>query len=256
MVQSNLHTILYVSLAFIVSITLFLYVMSILPDSEFTVQQEYYSQNLTKEKKIFLIGSSHIFPLNTTHISLQLENAGHNYKIYNLAFGSDVPETRLRTMDLLISQQPDLVVYGLGFRDFISSGKTLVEKPQNALPGPEDLIEDILSQIPIPINSGILENPKFALVRTFNELSREDDTSFLENHVAPYPNTPFFTKDILFTKINDYDLLLKQENNFNIGQLPPPDQNYNLHNLKEIIHKLRTNNIDVILFTHHMLKFG
>ncbi|MGB6785502.1 MAG: hypothetical protein WBE60_06450 [Nitrosotalea sp.] len=67
------------------------------PDT-YLMEKNFYSEKIsTAEKKIFILGSSHVMPLNTTTIQEYLLEANQNYTIYNLAVGSDHPIERLAT---------------------------------------------------------------------------------------------------------------------------------------------------------------
>ena len=47
----------------------------------------------TNEKKIFLIGSSQTGQLNEAFIQNLIFDSKSNYKIYNLSYGEDAPDT-------------------------------------------------------------------------------------------------------------------------------------------------------------------
>mgnify|MGYP000200383422 CR=1 FL=1 len=137
--------------------------MSIVPDHKYLEHEEFFSQNLTGEK-IFIFGSSPIYAINPVNVSNHLLEKGHSYTVYNLGQGSSDAEEQLRTVDLIISQEPKIVVYGIAYQTFYSHGRTIVEKPPESLAAPPKL-SDLLSTISLPFNTGLLDNPKFATIR-------------------------------------------------------------------------------------------
>ena len=70
-------------------------------------------------KKIFIIGSSSVYAIDTTYINEQLALNEKNYQVYNLADMSDTPRKRLASIQNIISNEPDIVVYGLGMLEFV-----------------------------------------------------------------------------------------------------------------------------------------
>ena len=70
-------------------------------------------------KKIFIIGSSSVYAIDTTYINEQLALNEKNYQVYNLADMSDTPRKRLASIQNIISNEPEIVVYGLGILEFM-----------------------------------------------------------------------------------------------------------------------------------------
>lgn len=246
---SSKKTAIHSIIALVVSFSVFFLIMFSLPDPDFQIHKEFYSDDLGVGKKVFLLGSSHIFALNTTTISEQLVQHGHNYDVYNLGQGSDDPESRLRTIDMIISKKPEVVAYGIDFRDFESAGRSIEEKPPNALPDPIDMYKDAF-----PFDHSILENPKFAIIRTLNIFFRIDSTTTQNSDFKiPYPNTPFFKYSLEDTAISLQTELEKKD--VKIGEIYPPQKNLSLYALKQIIHRLQENDVKVIIFTTPHSKF-
>lgn len=80
----------------------------------------FYSSLDPKAHKVFLVGSSHVASLNSTIIQNIFTENKANYTIYNLGRSGDLPHDRYYTgeLDHMISSKPDLVIWGLSFRDF------------------------------------------------------------------------------------------------------------------------------------------
>ena len=102
-------TTFFIFIAFVFSVSIFLFIMSIAPDYKYLEHKEFYSQDLPGEK-IFIFGSSQIYALNPVDISSHLLKQGHDYTVYNLGQGSSDAEEQLRTVDFVISQEPKIVV--------------------------------------------------------------------------------------------------------------------------------------------------
>ncbi len=72
-------------------------------------------------KKIFMFGSSHAAVLNSTFISNNLSENHPDYDFYNLSYGSDKPKERLVLLPKIIALNPDIVFYGISYRDVASN---------------------------------------------------------------------------------------------------------------------------------------
>lgn len=235
-------------MALVISFFVFFIIMSFIPDTIFLMHKEFYEKSFPTEKKIFILGSSHVYSLNSTFMTEYLSENGFNYIVYNLGQGSDDPEFRLRTIDFIISKKPDIVVYGIGFRDFESTGRTVIDKPNNYLPRINSILE-LFSEINLPINKGLIENPKFAIVRALLIDAPKNDQTELEKIDKIYENAPFFPYYERSTIIAEPSTLEKLLIDDKLGAINPPTKNLNLVALQQIIDKLKENNIKIIIFT-------
>ena len=253
-INSIKKTTFFIFIAFVFSISIFLFIMSIVPDHKYLEHEEFFSQNLTGEK-IFIFGSSPIYAINPVDVSNHLLEKGHRYTVYNLGQGSSDAEEQLRTVDLVISQEPKIVVYGIGYQTFYSHGRTIVEKPPESLAAPPKL-SDLLSTISLPFNTGLLDNPKFATINTFNHFYKKQTGNFQEELERPYPNTPFFVfASNAKTPAEQKDLEKGGKfANYKGNEIYPMNKNRTYSALKELIHILNDHNIEVIIFTTPHLK--
>ena len=227
-------------------------------------QTKFLSQHFEPNKnKIFLIGSSHIKSLNTTYIQEQLSKNNQDFDVYNLAIGADNPEKRLNSLDLLISSEPKIVVYGIAYRDFMdqSFSEKLENKPVSLLPDPRAFFYELSTKLFSDYDLGFMENPKLVtltalklLENNVNELIKKETN---ENNllVRPYPNT-FFSESRNDIPKNDSEL----KNMFFVvgatfNEIGDYDKNVNVIAFKEIIDKLHQNNIKIIIFTTPQSKY-
>ena len=240
--------------ALVVSVSIFLFIMSVVPDYVYLEHKEFYSQDLPGEK-IFIFGTSHVYALNPMIITDELIEKGYNYTVYNLGQGSFDAEERLRTIDFVISQEPKVVVYGIAYQTFYSHGRNIAENPPESFPSPTKLV-DLLSTVQIPLNTGLLDNPKFATINTVNHFYQKQTGEFQEEPERPYPNTPFF----VYTPYSEIPAEQKDlENdgkfvNYKGHEIYPIDKNRTYEALKELIRNLHEHDIEVIIFTTPHLK--
>jgi len=253
-VNSVRKTTFSIFIAFVFSVSIFLFIMSITPDYKYLEHKEFYSQDLTGEK-IFIFGSSQIYALNPVDISSHLLKQGHDYTVYNLGQGSSDAEEQLRTIDFVISQEPKIVVYGIAYQTFYSHGRTIVETPPESLISPPKL-SDLLSIISLPYNTGLLDNPKFATINTFNHFYQKQTRNFQEELEHPYLNTPFFVRTPNAEIPAEQKDLEKDGKlaNYKGNEIYPMNKNRTYSALKELTHILNDHNIEVIIFTTPHLK--
>ena len=166
----NKKIVFYVFIAFLISFFI-LYFFQFWSKSHieiFKLENNFFSSNFdTHDKKIFIIGSSEVGMLNATYINVNLSTPG--YTVHNLAIPSDTPSQRLNSIEQIILLKPQLVVYGVGYRDF-SDKNTLIKSensPENKLlPDPSMVLQNYRI---IDMINGIvhIDSPKFVTVTRF-----------------------------------------------------------------------------------------
>ena len=211
-----------------------------LPDYLFSVNKQFFSQEIEGENKIFILGSSHVYALNPILISEELKKNGEDFTVYNLGSPGDDFEERERTIEMIIEKEPKIVLYGLEPRAFETRGRNLISSPDELLPNIPSIIQ-VFDLIEFD-KKGVFKNPKFALVRTISKPI--EDTNMIKN---PYPNTPFLAYDEKVSKIVELEDLSKIERE-SISSIESVEKNSNVLYLKRIIEKLQKNDIKVILF--------
>ena len=243
------NTLFAISLSFSLAFTIFFVIFSMLPDHTYAQHEKFYSQELPG-KKIFLFGSSQIYAINPEIVSDVLNESGFNYTVFHLGQGASDTEELIRTSDLIISQKPDVVIYGVAYHTFYSHGRTIVEKPSDSVIHPPR-IQDLLSSLSLPTNNGLLDNPKFAIINTINHFYRIQFMDIEEPSTPAYLNTPFFNYDpnqIQPVDPSEFEIgstLINYKGN----EIYPINKNRTFDSLKQFIHKLQENEIEVIIFT-------
>ena len=68
---------------------------------------------------VYVIGSSHVFAIKPSYVEERLyDNDLHFFKVKNFGKNSDTPSKRLLQLESIIQNKPELIVYGISFRDF------------------------------------------------------------------------------------------------------------------------------------------
>ncbi len=224
----------------ILSLIVFLFIIWNLPDQLFLTNEQFFSQELEGKNKIFILGSSHVYALNPILISNELQKKGENFTVYNLGSPGDDFEERERTIEMIIQENPKLVLYGIEPRAFETKGRNLVSTTNGILPSIPSITE-LFDSIEFD-KKGVLKNPKFALIRTISEPIRD-----IDKNERPYQNSPFLIYDPNVSQITDLEDLYKHEKEY-FSTIQPAEINSNLLYLKRIVDKLQNNDIKVILF--------
>ena len=222
----------------------------------FRIEEQFFTKQFDPhEKKIFLLGSSEMGMLNATYINENVAKVRPEYIVYNLAVASDTPSQRLQLIDKIISLKPQIVIYGIGYRDFANMNsliKTGIDKPPSPLPDPYQLFH--LSSIGIALNDLLnLQSPKFVTEEVLNTLLNSfGDSNAQSSELVSMNYTPLYShfKEVEFIS-NTSELESKYEKNPpNLGFFDSLDSNDEMIALEKIIDKLHKNNIKVIIFTN------
>jgi hypothetical protein len=218
-------------------------------DTKEVKQIDFYSQKFpANQKNIFIYGSSQVMYMNPIYVRKDLLNNKLDYVVYNVGTQTDLPTTRLNSIDLLIASKPSMVVYGIGDRDFAidsSSGQNTVI----LLPNPHNIIIDWLnSQL---VNSSkdffFLNSPKLDfLISTFGSKS-VNNIDLLQNHFYGDLNVYAAAESQKFPIATDAQLLSESFDDPN-HRILPLENNQNFIAFKKILDRLRENKIGVIVF--------
>lgn len=216
-------------------------------------------QNVSNNK-VYLLGSSQTGRLNATYIDEVLNQHGLHYEVYNLSKSQDLPKSRLQSIDQLIDSKPEIVVYGIGFRDFAPYVlKSEVDAPIESLPSPHVVLPTV-SRV-IEEESGISFN-KFSnsLLFTIAEIKKMfgiDTNESLKVRV-PDPQLPFWRIENVHLMIRD-DLQLQRELESSVlmpGRIKSPEINEDVKALEEIVKRLKQNHIKIIIYTTPHTKYA
>lgn len=226
------------------------------PISPYTSNHPFFLQEFDpKIKKIFLLGSSQIHTLNSTLVIEIVQNEYKDHFVYNLAIPGDTASKRYKQLTLLISLEPVLVAYGLGYRDFHVDIEpfTMQEK---ILPDPKQVLGEIN-----PIKNMDLDsvNPKLITTKVIDSILKTDKPikQPWKQPRIPLPDTPLYPSTEKYFTIIRNDVEIKARG---VDHLQPKEihidnnsESKQIMKIKEMIRKLQENEIKVIIFStpHH-----
>lgn len=247
---------------------------------------EFYTKISNDEKKqIFIVGSSQVTGVNATLIEEQVKGKDPEFSVYNLGKSADRPSTRIKTFEHIIESQPEIIVYGIGHRDFTSTRINqenfgIVKDETGIFLQPKKVIEE---NILVPLNfyktnfdflndphtstwrsiSGTLDKiQNYGIEGIFLILSDNDPTGengfslFLEkpNQKQYLPNSPFFFHtpegiiEVTRDDLTRSDILMACDK-IDMIQDASIIHNSNYISLINMIEKSKNNNIEIILFS-------
>ena len=203
--SSTKHVVIASSSSFIIAIII-VWVFVSTNESQFedyiSLEIEFYEDKVPpKERNIFILGSSMVGRINATFVNQVFLENNVDYKVYNLGKSRDLPTERLKVIDYMIEAKPEIVMYGLGFRDFghqsilRSNMETSVRSlncdqlsAKNPLPSPKDLLPlDIILENYYEELSP-LTDPKQTTINTIRDVFSLTDPKKLNNN----PYQPFY----------------------------------------------------------------
>ena len=198
----------------------------------------FFSNNNSNEnlkKKIFLIGSSSVYPVNSTYVNHQLNLNEINYEIFNLADMSDNPKKRLQSLSNIISNKPDIVIYGLDISNFnVNVEKKLLYdqllNPKNFFTYQfDDFMKSIQDKIPGSPKDRTISTLKYILFGP--EPHHHPFINFDKTSITPIKELQNFGNEIE-----------RQEHDFS-------DNNKQIISFKKIINEFKNNEIKLIVFS-------
>ena len=201
----------------------------------------YDNDKVKDEKKIFIIGSSSVYAINATYINEQLALNEKNYQVYNLADMSDTPRKRLASIQNIISNEPEIVVYGLGILEFMIPLYPSYTTTDFIL-NPDQFISHQFNDMMEPIREQIPVSPKDRTLMLAKYIVRGPD-----QHYHPFIN---FTE----TPINDFEKIKEEWQTTSYAKvgrhLDVSDSSIQVNQLKKILRELQKNDIKIIIITN------
>ena len=241
--------------SFLLSFSIFLVLIQIFyQEQEIALiedEKNYYSSIKEIDHKIFLVGGSHISAINPFFIEEFLGENNEEYEVFNLSKMANRPLREIKNIDLLISAEPEIVVYGISARDFatIQSINKPTVKSNQPLPDPSLFFKNWLN---IQNSELLILQPDFSpKLITLKELRGKIVNS------QDYIKAPFFRFDYKrdFNVMVDEKLQLQAIRDAKPAEFTSIDKNQDFLSLKKIITHLQENNIKIILFTTPQHKY-
>ena len=196
-----------------------------------------FSKNIddSDKKRIFLIGSSTVYSIDSSYINNKFSINEKNYELYNLADMSDTPHKRLLSINNIISNNPETIIYGIDVQNY--NQKT----PKNStiselILHPKTIFNDIFFDIIDTIKEKIPGSPKDRSLLTLKYIL-----------FGPQPHHhPFINfAETPITPINE----LKNYTDSEFYRLDLSKNNKQIIALQQIVNELKKNDIKVILFS-------
>jgi hypothetical protein len=213
--------------------------------------EDFFSQDFDSNKeKILFVGSSHVARVNATYVQELLVFSNYHFDVYNLGMSADTPSKRLKSIDDLISLEPSVVIYGIGFRDFSEFLlKTEIDKPKSILPDASQFLPQTILEINqvFHVNFNDFESPKIKSIQQiknfFNLSDNLSNSGYLEQNTPFYAIMPKYSKAMTNAELNR----VFASNAYTLSNIDP--QSKNIKSLEKIISKFHANDIPVILYT-------
>jgi len=232
-----LKTILSILLAFFITFTLFYLIIIPIPNTDSKENiSKFFSKDFDGKNKIFLLGSSYVGEMNSTHVNEKVSKKFPDFVVYNLSYDGDNPTKRIQFLDEIIKLDPAIIFYGISYGDIYF--KVIPEK-EELLPNPKLFFHSMMNDDidPTPIN------PKYLTLKTiknqFKNLNLFPNSNFI---YLPY--SPFMTFESYHTVIDA---------NLHYSSPPQSFDTLKMKNFNNIIEELDENNVPVVIFTppHH-----
>jgi hypothetical protein len=207
-------------------------------------RKEILSQINLNENKILFLGSSQIGHLNMTHIINKVSDKNPEFTIYNLAENGNTPKLRYNHLNEIIELKPEIVFYGISYRDFNQPIKSI--NSQNEI---LDIKKHIEEATPEEIKN---INPQFLTRKAIRNILDESGIFQKPTYDINPPNTPFFALGNIQTQIIEESELKRQL----LIVLPIPskikinaENNIELEKFEKIIDRLQNEDIQIVVFT-------
>lgn len=196
-----------------------------------------FSKNIddSDKKRIFLIGSSTVYSIDSSYINNKFSINEKNYELYNLADMSDTPHKRLLSINNIISNNPEAIIYGIDVQNFNQKTPKYSTISELIL-HPKTIFNDIFFDIIDTIKEKIPGSPKDRSLLTLKYIL-----------FGPQPHHhPFINfAETPITPINE----LKNYTDSEFYRLDLSKNNKQIIALQQIVNELKKNDIKVILFS-------
>ena len=198
------------------------------------------------KKKIFIIGSSYTQSLNTTEINSKIQKQCIECQVYNLSIQGDSIEKRSQVIDSIISAKPEIIIYGISENDFLNNENIEFDNSNPIFPNIKNLI---LNKIDFTKYIEFLEIPASPKDKTWNIIRQINKDDSINQRFIPYPNSPFLKiLDASTISISEMELRSLASNIPSSGKINDLENNKKFQILKEMINKIKKNDIKIILF--------
>ena len=208
----------------------------------FKETMELVKNNSSNQRTIFLLGSSHVIRINATQVDELILD--ENVKIYNLGISADQPTTRLNDLDKIIATNPEIVVYGISYRDFEFPYQNL---PPFDFPEPQHIFYTQLG-IGNIFDNVFPSNPQWLTKNILKNIVQINPSEINKQEKIIQSNTPFFEYDKEAIIKTNKDLK-KMKPILEMSWTDTNQKMKNIYALNKIITELHKHEIKIIIFT-------
>ena len=191
-----------------------------------------------EKKRIFIIGGSTLHSINAVYLNEKLSESEINFEVYNLADAADRPTQRLKSIENIIDNKPEIVFYGLGYTNFEKFKAKEFDPLPTFLYNPNKLIRNNFELLlDEPLNFIFPVSPKERTLLSLKYVLRGADEHY-------HPFIKFKEGQII-----DLEQIEKMEEPRYVNALEVSENDKEVLALNSIIKKLQENNIEVVLFS-------
>jgi len=251
--NSTLKTGLVAFFALIISLS-FVYFFLVTNEYHDTLEESrvkfVFSEFDDSKKNILIIGSSQVGAIKMFYVNEQVSKVCTDCVVYNLVNGADNPYKRLKKLNLIKNMEPDLVFYGISYRDFANLNRMneeiiQIKTPKSILPDPQEFFQkEILIKA---FNTDI--NPKAFSFKFLIGVLDDKESSKVTN---PYRLTNPAINPKSLSAFSNAELIEKfprDKRSTQLAKIDPIEYTKNVNALKAIIKELKNNEIEVVIFT-------
>ena len=191
-----------------------------------------------EKKRIFIIGGSTLHSINAVYLNEKLSESEINFEVYNLADAADRPTQRLKSIENIIDNKPEIVFYGLGYTHFEKFEVKDFDPLSTFINNPNELFRSSLEHL---LDEHLEE---------YFPLSPKDKSLTSLKYVLRGPddhNHPFISYKE--GEIVDLEQIKKMKELRYVDTLEVSNNDKEVLALNSIIKKLQENNIEVVLFS-------
>ncbi len=193
-------------------------------------EKSFFESDFSKSRTMFLLGSSQIASSNVTQVNDMIND--QNISVYNLGKAGDVPTKRIKQLDDIISSNPEIVFYGISYRDF----KFPYDYVVPIVPSAEQINSCWLEEY-------FISNPELLTRYFLKNLGSENHGIMSKKYMK---NTPFYD----YKPISIPDILEIDEKSIeNRTWFKHCNMSENISAINTIISELQSNKIKVVIFT-------
>ena len=225
-------------------------------EQDITVQEiidsKFFSNDFSNNRTMFVVGSSQTGALNVTKIndiiSSKIIDDEVPISVYNISLPGSTPFHELKHVDLIISSHPEMIFYGISYRDFHFPVKSNTDNFSYI---------DLQSISSKALSSSVIDivpsNPQLLTRVVLRDIFQDKQKTDVEINTETIPKTPFYKYQKNPTTMLEEELRrsIKGPTTWT-GSVT---QYKNINALEEYIKQVTDNDIKVVIFQVPLQKY-